>query len=442
MVGNQKQRLALKLVAIGVVLAVAGGLGWKYGHELLQRWRAAPSAAAASDARESQAARLRLSPQARAHLALVVKPLQLSSYQQAVVVPGRVVERFVGSDYLIPAPVAGVAERIHVQPGQEIRPGQQLVTLRPTSEAMQTAQAQLYRTRREMDINQEEQARLTGTAGGESLFRARLIELGYEYRRLRAAHDALQHELSLRGLSAAQIEQVAQGRFVSTLTVEAPAQASRYEVEALRVELGEQVQVGQTLCVLADHSLLHVQGQVYEAELAYLHTALRGDKRLVVEFPFVKDAEDRPLTAVLPICHVGHRIDATHRTLVFHLALDNRRSETNQHTDQDTHAHWRFRPGQMVRIRLPVRHWHDVFVLPRDAVVREGAEYYVFRANGELFERVAVTRLFEDHRFVVLANDGSLTAGQHVAHNAAPALQRAWKAMHSSDAEHDHDHDH
>jgi len=68
-----------------------------------------------------------------------------------------------------------------------------------------------------------------------------------------------------------------------------------------------------------------------------------------------------------------------------------------------------------------------VFVLPLAAVVREGADVYVFRQNGDIYERVPVQVIYEDSAQVVLANDANLL-GNYVAFNAADALNRALKA--------------
>ena len=63
---------------------------------------------------------------------------------------------------------------------------------------------------------------------------------------------------------------------------------------------------------------------------------------------------------------------------------------------------WRFRPGQRTRIEVPVEKFANVYVLPAEAVVREGADAYVYRQNGDLFNQIAVHILHEDRTQVVL----------------------------------------
>ena len=102
---------------------------------------------------------------------------------------------------------------------------------------------------------------------------------------------------------------------------------------------------------------------------------------------------------------------------------------------------WRYRPGQRVRLGVPIERHDDVFVIPREAVVHEGADAYVFRQNGSLFERKAVYVRYEDQDYAVIANDGSITAGNVIAMNAAVQLNRAMKAKAEGDAgSQGHDH--
>ena len=64
----------------------------------------------------------------------------------------------------------------------------------------------------------------------------------------------------------------------------------------------------------------------------------------------------------------------------------------------------------------------DVFVVPRDAVVREGPRAFVFRQSRDfvlrsqdaLFERTEVHIVHEDRLTSVLANDGSLRSGSRI----------------------------
>jgi len=70
--------------------------------------------------------------------------------------------------------------------------------------------------------------------------------------------------------------------------------------------------------------------------------------------------------------------------------------------EDDGHAQtlWRFRPGQKVRLLVRVEKLNNVFVLPSDAVTREGPEAYVFTQNVNTFERRPIRILLQDRQQV------------------------------------------
>jgi hypothetical protein len=68
-----------------------------------------------------------------------------------------------------------------------------------------------------------------------------------------------------------------------------------------------------------------------------------------------------------------------------------------------------------------------VFVLPSEAVVREGPEAYVFRVNGSKLERQGVTVAASDRQQVAIKNDGSIFPGEVLAANSAYQLNLALK---------------
>jgi hypothetical protein len=71
-------------------------------------------------------------------------------------------------------------------------------------------------------------------------------------------------------------------------------------------------------------------------------------------------------------------------------------------------------------------------VLPAAGVARDGPEAYVFRQNGDLFNRLPVHVLHEDRLNVVIENDGSVRPGYYVAQNGAASLNRVLKAQAAS----------
>ena len=98
---------------------------------------------------------------------------------------------------------------------------------------------------------------------------------------------------------------------------------------------------------------------------------------------------------------------------------------------------WRFRPGSRLRLRVAVEKLDDVFVVPSEAVVRDGprafvfrqTKNYVYRTANASFERDEVHVVHEDRLHAVLANDGTVPSGCRVACNAAAAIDRIRKSQ-------------
>ena len=60
------------------------------------------------------------------------------------------------------------------------------------------------------------------------------------------------------------------------------------------------------------------------------------------------------------------------------------------------------------QIKVPVEQWTERIVLPVEAIAQDGAEFFVFEANGDHFDRRAVHVEYRDQDWVVIANDGAL----------------------------------
>ncbi len=453
-------RYTLYVALILLVLAGAGGLFtfdlWK-----AHVWEALGLETASEPEPphdHSHAETVRLSPQARANLGLRIEPLKLSNYWRTLQMPGAIIDRPGESDRGVPAPVAGVVIQLFARQGDQVRPGDPLLVLRLTSEALQNSQTELLKLTKELEINKAEIARYS-SPDLKAINPGRLIELEYQRRRLEAGIYAQRQDLAARGLSPEQIEQVAAGQFLREMIVPAPGQPSLaeppvYDVEELRVKLGDQVQAGDTLCILADHRLLYVEGRALAQEIGLLEEVARERRLVRVEMLTGPTSGQEKSFVELPIHFIANKLDAQSHSLRFYLLLPNvplNDSEAKTIPTAGTtavrngpvpHVLWRYRPGQQVRLFVPVEEFRDKFVLPAAAVIREGSEAYVFRANGDLLERRRVHVLYQDRITAVLEPETSeVSIGNYVAANAAAALNRALKAQMEGEG-HGHHHDH
>ena len=450
------------ILFVGVAIAVAYFTAdqWK---PLLNEAATAPDAAHLHDEHDEHAEHeslltdepkmLKLSPAARKNLGVVSRGVSVKTYWRKVQIPGTIVDRPGRSDRGVTSPAVGVVSAVHAFPGETVRPGDRLFTIQLFSEYLQRTQKDLFSAAKEVQLIEGQLERLQPLADSGGIAGTKLIDLQNQLRRQEALIQSHRQDLLTRGLSPEQISAIAAGQFVSSIDVYAPpplpadkddisvrqivwqstAESERliaYEVQDLVAELGQQVQAGQLLSTLSDHSSLYIEGHAFKREAPYLEAAAQNGWDVVVEF--AEDSADHwpALEQAFEVQYISNSIDPASRTFDFFIPLTNQ-AHTYQ-KDGETFVVWRFRPGQRVRLHVPVEQLSEVIVLPSEAVVRDGPEAYVFVQNGSLFKRVAVHIQHEDRLNVVLENDGSLGPGMFVAQSSAASLNRVLKAQAAS----------
>jgi multidrug efflux pump subunit AcrA (membrane-fusion protein) len=395
---------------------------------------------------------LELSNLARKNMKIVSRPAGVSTYWRSIIVPGEVTDRPGISDRGVTSPAVGIVAQIHAFPGDTVRPGEKLFTLRLLSESIHTAQSDLFKVAREMELENEKRQRLVQIGEG-AIPQVRIIDVDQQFRRLQAAMMSNKQDLLSRGLTPDQVAGAEKGQFVTTIDLVAPpliasssTGASRpqppapsedalpvdafFEVQELKVDLDAQVQAGQLLGVLASHRNLFIAGHAFKAESSALERAAQERWPIRIEFAEDDAAAWPALPQQFEIHHIANTIDPESRTFDFFVALANQSRSYNR--GGEMFVVWRYRPGQRARLHVPIAKLDDVIVLPAGAVVRDGGEAYVFRQNGDLFDRRPVHVVHEDRLNVAIANDGSVAPGWYVAQSSAAALNRILEAQSAS----------
>lgn len=441
---RQGRSIFRKLLQAVVWLVVIGGLG-AAGYLTHDRWLplllppAKKEAAEASSDHEEPAPpseQVLLSTQAQKNLRLTAKPLKADAFWKTIIVPGMVIDRPGFSDRGVVVPVTGIISRIHKIAGDSVRPGDVLFTVKLLSESLHQTQTELFKSSQDVKLLQPQLQRLKESAGAIS--EARIVEVENQMIRFQTAAKAYRQELLNRGLSASQIEKVTEGTFVSEIPIAAPMCTTiaalpapkvpeEYEIQELKVELGQQVQAGQTLCLLANHQLLAIEGRAFRDESVLIERVLKEGWPIEVDFEEGKAQEWPAQGQNFNVTYVANMIDPESRTFRFLMPLDNQSRLIEKGGKAQTL--WRFRPGQRVRLLVRVEKLENVFVLPADAVARDGADAYVFRQNGDIFDRKPVQVVYRDSHNVVVANDGSVPAGIYVAQTGAAQLNRMIKSQ-------------
>ncbi len=448
-------RVAKPLSFIGLVLVVifAGYIG-RYMWWSKSEPAATNSPVAVSESDGSTANKIIVGDQAQKNLRITAKPLQSGTFWKTITVPGMVVDRPGFSDREVVAAAVGTISQLFHVPGDIVRPGDKLFTLKLASESLQQTQSELFKASKNIQLAEARRERLA--EAGDAIAQARVIEVENEISRLNVAAQGYRQELTNRGLSDKEIDGIADGSLLSEITIVVPSRASApslaaapptatssesdeqpfaYELQELKVELGEQVQAGETLCQLSSHQSLAIEGRAFRDETTLLERSIQQSWPVDVDFQEEASGDWPPIKQEFPIRYIANTIDPVTRTFAFLMPLENQ-YKTVEHGDR-TQILWRFRPGQKVLLRVRVEKLDDVFVLPADAVVLEGADAFVFTQNVNTFERKSVHVLFRDRDEVVLANDGSLPTykkGQEIwtmpaiARTAAAQLNRMTKA--------------
>lgn len=415
-----------------------------------------------------QAERVKLSEQAQRNLNIDSDNLFPEAYYRKMIIPGVVIDRPGETDRGVTARVAGIVSEIKAKPGDAVKAGDPLFTIQLVSEFVQSTQTELVRASREVKVAETKRDQTANLVKIGTKSTLELAEDEAAVRRFKTQVESYRRQLQTFGLTSAQVTRAEQGDFITELTVSAPARPKVespadgkdkatshtdadphiFEVQELKIHLGDYVQAGQTLCLLANHQSLFIEGKAFKSEAKLLAEASRENRKVEVEVAEERPGDWPPLEP-LTLGHIGS-VDPTARTLSFFVPL------TNQSNDFEKNGRryfvWRFHPGQRVRLKIPIERIRfdkknadeEVFIVPPGAVVREGPEAYVFSQNNVWFERKKVRVLYEDRDEIIVANDGSINPALFIVRNNAAAINRALKAQAGEGGHegHDHHHDH
>lgn len=256
-------------------------------------------------------------------------------------------------------------------PGQAVRRGQPLFTLY-SPELLTTQQEYLLalRTREQMQESQVPEARE---------YADRLVQ-------------AARQRLALWDLSAAQIRALESTREPQTaLTFHSPASGVVTEKQAVQ---GMHVTPGQSLYKIADVSVVWVEADVYEAEIALIEP---GQRAAVTLDAYPGERLFGQVIFIYPY------VEANTRTVRVRFAFDNRRG--------------RLKPGMYANVELHVPMGIGL-TIPADAVLDSGTRQLVFVAEGDGYFQPRDVTVGQRLGDKVQILEG-LEEGEHVASGAA-----------------------
>lgn len=361
----------------------------------------------------------------------VIKPAE---YARTLSLPSIVVERPGRSQIHVTAPLTGLITEIYAVNGEAVGPEEPLFELRLTHEELVSAQTEYLQTQSNLEIVNRELTRLQGLGQG-IIAGKRVLEKEYEKQKLESAILAIEQAMLLHGLTEEQIDEIRRTKqLFRKVTVSSPRhnhegetcdQPHLFTIQRLGIAAGEQIEVGRELAVLADHCELHVEAIAFEDDAAAIRTAAR-EGRSVTALPLNSKSKE-VIVQGLEILYVADQIDPNSRALKVYLRLPNQVVLEKSLPGGKRFLEWKYKPGQRLDINIPIERWQNQLVMPTAAVVDEGGESYVYRQNGDHFDRISVHVLYRDQSNLVVANDGALFAGDVIAGQGAFQMHLALK---------------
>jgi multidrug efflux pump subunit AcrA (membrane-fusion protein) len=448
---EKSKSLRSKWLIVALVLACIAVGGWATKNRWLphlsaalrnesQKGAAAPHEVSHAEsghghehAGHSENASIQLSANALKNIGFQPFTVQMGSFERTITLPAIVVEQPGRTQIHISSPLTGVVTKISAMQGEAVEPDSPMFEIRLTHEDIVTAQRDFLVTAENLDVVDREIARLKGVGEGV-IAGKRIVEQEYEKQKLEAALLASQQALLLHGLSAQQVAEIRKTKkLLQTLTIYAPAHSRAgelcsdhlFHVQHLGVSQGQQVSAGQELCILADHCELFIEGRAFEDDAKKLRDA--AEQRWDITAVQLSGAETKETIKGLKLLYLADQVDPDSRAFHFYIRLPNEVVLNQTDESGRRYIQWHFKPGQRMELRVPVERWKDRIILPVDAVIDEGAENYVYRQNGNHFDRVPVHVEYRDRDSVVVANNGSLFPGDVVAGKGAYQIHLALK---------------
>ncbi len=479
----------LTAVTVGVVAGVfipPAGV-----RSVAERWLVSGSAQveddAASDSGGEDAAHgggFEVSIAAQETYGLVVGKATLSSFTQHVDVPAFIRERPTVSNLQASSRMQGIVRRIFVQVGQSVREGDPLVELELTGDELASAQSVLLDSVQQLQILEDEIARLEIAAEEGGIVLRNLIQKQYEQRRMKSVIEAKRQELLIRGLSVNDVTVIIKDKQLvrkivihvptgirptnTDTTTELQAEANGhfwlvsetnppttgewvYSVEVMNVSPGTVVNTGDAVCDLAYHETLLVEGQAYERDLPLLTKLINEHRAVTVQ---LGDSDTPELIHDLQILFMDNHVDNETQTYRFYIEVPNTVLTENILPAGPRFRTWRFKPGQRGLVRLPQKEWSDRLVVPAEAVAEDGVDHVIFQQvavhdhfHGDEpphseFRKIVVKVEYKDQHHVVVDIAGQLKPRHDIAINNADMLTRAMNDGAGGGGHSHHGHEH
>jgi RND family efflux transporter MFP subunit len=301
----------------------------------------------------------------------------------------------IGQERVISAAQSGLIDQLFVAAGQEVRKGQAIAhMISPDLVALQKDYLQ---------ASTQKKLLAKSVARDQALFKEgiiaerRLIETESAHEEVSASLAQRRQALRLAGMSDAAIHQLSSATHMqSGVTLVATIDG---QVIEQMVTTGQRVDMGMPLYRIAKLNPLWLE----------IHAPLEG-------LPLVKIG----MPVSIPKLQASGKLIAIVRSV-------NKADQTLHLRAEITKGTENLSPGQFVETHIHLDAQASHFSVPKSALVRQGADTYVFVQNAKGFKAIKVTVISEQSEDAVI--DGSLTGKEKVAISGVSAIKGAWLGL-------------
>lgn len=376
----------------------------------------------AADAHDhGDASRIVLSDTAARNIGLRTRTIRPQVYYDQIKIPGMVT---VDPDqkFEISAPATVRVVKLDARVPAAVRPGERLALLELVDPEIRNLQMEAAGIGAQLLEDATEQKRITRYLESlDSETQSAVAEIERVSANLRvlearlaarqSALDGLLAALRTAGLRESQLRALADNGRVSThiiMNVPTTTGITSLEVVDRPVHHGQTVEAGTTLYTLVGLEELWVMGEAFEADLGIVRRAARDDLPVTILFP----AEDHQVTD-LRIEALEGELDGANRVTHFFVRLPNRRME-ERFVAGRRYEEWAYSAGSRVQIMVATQEVGPRYVIPANALIRQGGQAWIFIDEGGEYLRLPVVVESVGSRHAVLPLDCGLHHGDRL----------------------------
>ncbi|NQZ56852.1 MAG: hypothetical protein HRT88_05195 [Lentisphaeraceae bacterium] len=211
------------------------------------------------------------------------------------------------------------------------------------------------------------------------------------------------------------------GALEKIISVKAPLKKMGWDVEKIHIKIGQEVEAGQPLLTLSNHSTMHLIAKPQASEIGLLNEASKLQSSISA-VPLVKGSgiDIHNLT-------VNKIVGDDDGTSLAYVEVTNSVHSSSSKTNKN-YRNWNLRNGLKYVLQIPQRILTDVIVLPSEAVIQHGPDKIAFIKDHGEFVRRKVVVVYQNNEVVVISKDSEIKIKDLVVQQGAFALQLAFIA--------------